>query len=178
MKQIFSILILFAFLPGCSTNSSLSKDLESKNFIFDIVIARSSASNPADFEQYKLIKNTIFQECGNIKKGQFISKTQELATITADQRSSLLFNANNLLSVISENGNKFQAPSTKFRFFDPGVITISFSIDNSETSINTSVDSISEPSTLQEKATLKFVEEIRKLSLTKCGNQNFYGIKG
>ncbi len=176
MKRI--LIVALPLLLGCSTNQQ--PEVSSTNIpqaiSANLYLSRGSIWKAPEFEQLAIKSDKLLSECGITKGDRTLVAQQNMITIPEDRLRELKSLAGNFSESIKNYGLKFEPAAKKERFFDGGKLLISLSIDGTATTVETTVDSIAEPSSPQEKALAKLVSGIRGEAPTLCGNPTFFGI--
>ncbi len=142
----------------------------------ELFLSRSSM-NKTEFEQLKLTAGNLFAECGQIRAGRFYSESQGLEPLEVSDEQTIKVKATELLALIRENDPQLDGPGNNDSFFDPGQFYLTINGDKSQTSIKTSLDSISEPTTESEKTLHDLATTLRSIAGSSlCSNRTFYGI--
>ncbi|RMG44431.1 MAG: hypothetical protein D6719_01875 [Candidatus Dadabacteria bacterium] len=130
------------------------------------------------FEQIKLSENTLFKECGNIKRGRFYATEQEVTFVTVTQRDRLDSLAAELRIYLKTHTFRPERPGDNSSLFDPGRLSLSVEYKDGETvSFETSLDSVSNASRGSEKRIKKLVSALRGAAGgILCGRKEFFGI--
>ncbi len=178
---LISVLITCSslFFTACSgSDAPQHPGLKPTNFNVDYVeiyLGRSSISS-ADFEQYKLSGKNLFQECGIVRSGKFTPKYQKIHALTDNAYTSIMDAVWDLLN-LSQQGSAYDKPGTAEQFYDPGKLLVTIKGNRNTLKIETSVDSVSNPKSLPEKALNSLVKLTRGSGQADaCGNGGFYGI--
>lgn len=136
-----------------------------------------SAMNKTEFEQLKLTSGNLFAECGLIRAGRFYAQSQGLEPLESNDENLIKEKATHLLSLLRENKPQLDGPGNNDSMFDPGQFFLTIEGKNSQTSIKTSLDSISEPTTQSEKTLHDLATTLRGVAGSSlCSNRTFYGI--
>lgn len=175
---LFFVVPLLSIVVGCST--SQNAELPNVNIptavSANLYLARSSIWKPTEFEQHAIKGTKLLSECGTVKGNRTLVAQQDMITLSEENLTKIKSLAGNLSTSVAKHGLKYETPATKERFFDGGKLLLTITIDGAVTSIDTSVDSIAEPSSPQELALAKLVSTLRGNSAALCGNPTFFGI--
>jgi hypothetical protein len=130
-----------------------------------------------DFEQYKLLGNRMYQECGVIRRGRPVPVHQQLFDISESEHEELMERTWEVLTLAHAGEAQFAAPGTSDTMFDPGKLLVSISGNGNTMKISTNLDSIIEATNSSEEAVQELARLIRALTKpAACGNPSFYGL--
>lgn len=172
--QIFSLALVFLCSCGVSNQPTPEKQAE-KLTSFELYLFRSNMLDAPGFEQYTLQGEDLFYECGQVRRGRHLAETQDLKKLNQNEVNSLSSSAKELAANYSKD-DKFEQPGGKNHFFDHGALTLQLSVPTKEVEIKTSLDSIATPSNQREKMVQRFVESVRGVAGSVCGNNEFFGL--
>lgn len=181
MKNKISIafgMLLLSFSAACSGSAPVSPTKEiGVNKIYGVELFMSRAHlNDTEFEQYKLGDNTLFSECGSIRRGRFLPQNHEITRLSPEQLKSIHSLAGSIQTNPSKN--QFETPGDNSWLADPGQFTLQIESENGMQKINASLDSISSASTTRERELQAIASQMRQIAGgSPCGNNNFFGLR-
>jgi len=142
----------------------------------EVYLSRASLSG-VDFEQYKISGETLFFECGILKRGHHQVKGELVEKLKARQRQELASKTWGLSQSLTGLKEPFEKPGQSRNMFDPGRISVLAELPNRKIEIESSLDSIASPQNRAQTATLRLVGFVRGLvSNEPCGLRDFYDI--
>jgi hypothetical protein len=174
-------------LQGCSSFSLSSPFKASDHRIKSIEISLSRAAlGFTEFEQYKAIPEKMFLECGKIKRGRNTAEDQQIITFgkKSNDQKAIKNAANAFLDVYtSKESWNWSEPGVLNDLSDPGVVKIYIRTRQKNYQIETSLDSISNPSGRHEIVLRRLVRTVRGIAVNRvdenngiCGNKDFYSV--
>ena len=176
---VLSLLLSVVLLASSACTTQLEDNIPSVTYDFDSIglyLARGSLTK-TDFEQYKVFSKNLFFECGEIKGGENIPAQQAPALLTPTQQKKIQGTATALCEVLENSNFTFAKQDPKHGIANSGQLILDLSVNGKEYKIKTSVDSISNSKSLQEKKLRRLVEAIRGSTKTPpCGLKEFYGL--
>ena len=181
MKFVGVVILTSALSFGaCQTSPKPSASSnESPTAINSIELYMSRASllaNP-EFEQYKLVGDKLFGECGRIKAGRHYAVDQNVSTLLPEKRTELAALSAEVLDSIKDEAS-FRPPGKNAHFADPGKLTIKIKSADESYKLESSLDGIATGSGSDRDRVLHLVEAMRGATTQElCHNPNFYGIK-
>ncbi len=183
MKIIIACAFTFALL-GCSTsevapNSEIAAAKPPQSF--EIYFSRANLLGPTEFEHYKIFNGKLFSECGKILRERNVTESQQLITLESESWNELLQSAAKVLDSDAAQRRSLESPGKNSNLFDPGKALFTFLISASdgptaELPIETSLDSITSPSSLLERNLTALSTMVRGAAKDTCGNQTFFGM--
>lgn len=176
MKSIAPLLIILLFLAlfGCSSTSYMypSEPVTEMRVYFS-----RAALNLNEFEQYRVKNDTVYAECGRIRRGKHIIEAEYLPMFSSEKMSQLRALAREAYGAVSSRKESFDKPGDSDSLFDPGVMNVSLSSAGETVTVNTSLDSIADPSLPAERRLGELVSFLRgNVGAAPCGNRSFYGL--
>lgn len=168
-----------AALSGCSVlwQSSEQQAPSAPLRSLELYLSRGS-SQGADFEQFKISGDTLYKECGPIKRGRQYAAEQEVVQISSEMRPRIDEAAAKVIEALAVPNTILAKPGTGSGIFDPGQLTLALQSEKSKVSIATSLDTVSEPEGRTEEKIRDLVALVRTAAgLPFCGVNQFYGIK-
>lgn len=184
----FFIPALFIPLTSCSLSTPKAEGNVQVQEL-SLFMSRKSLSG-TEFEQYKLgAGGDLFVECGKILGGRYIPTFQKMSALSPESQKQV--NQALSIAVSTEKYKKgaFDKPGANSSFFDPGKFELSFAgsvapateLQTLSGEVKTSLDSITEPSSVTEKELLKLAAAIRtgvNFYDPICNHREFYGVPG
>ncbi len=177
-----ALIVLFTSLLGaCSSSAPLAPHNitppSGRTPIIELFLSRSSMTM-TEFEQYKLSSGHLYMECGEVRRGRFIAREQELTPVTNDALAPLHERIADLFASASRTDSTMETPGTNRSLLDPGIFLLSIELEGSGTkNFKTSLDSVANAEQLLTQSLRKLASLIRGLrSEIPCGNDSFYGI--
>jgi hypothetical protein len=189
-KKILVLLAFLAFISGCgiSVSHKLASDTNVKAAdpndqsikSIELYISRASLSR-AEFEQYKISRNRIFNECGKVYGGRQTSEQQNLVKLDDKDLSEINELAGNILAFNKKHELNLDKPGTSTSMYDAGQFNLKIQQDSGTTEIKTSLDSVTTASKTSEDNLAKLAKKLRQLALDNsnqslCGNRRFYDL--
>lgn len=178
LKRCFVFILCF-LISSCSYSKVDDEQFKESGVKFEnigLYLGRGSLSQ-ADFEQYRVSDRVIYVECGVMKHGNNIPQAQSPFPLSKEDSFNIQKHIYGLYEALANTKFKFDKPGIGRGMADPGELIFDFSLNGKFYKIHTSVDSVSDPSTLVEIKLKQIVQSIR--SATKhslCGLKDFYGI--
>lgn len=175
-RTLASTFALVVLLPGCSL--LFEEDIEDPVRPVDaveITLSRASLVD-AEFEHYKVTRGQFFRECGKNRRGSFIPTSTVIEPLGVAYRNPLLDRVSRLLDFIDTHNPHWKEAGNGLSLADPGVVKVKISTPSRHYEMETSVDSMSAPSSRQERALRRVITLLRGAAGDMCGNKVFYGI--
>jgi len=171
------ILLLLTFVGCAATQPGDSSPAQAINFdAVEIYLSRANLLGPAEFEQYKVFGEKLYSECGKVMRERHQAEIQNLDELPVARLESIQREANLVVHALAGSEVSFRKPGLNRNFFDPGQATLHFLVGAEKHSIETSLDSISEPFSGTEQKVKRLIESVRGAAQVMCGNKEFFGI--
>ena len=187
--SLFTTLFTTPEDPAQNSSAASSFDLLS----LDLYIARSSLMS-GDFEQFKLVGNQLFFECGQVQRATPRAAIQKLIVVDDSSASIIRERAVKLMTALSEKKEVLPAPGKLQGFSDDGQTFLTLTLGDRKEEIKTSLDCISnadasgpynnfENSSPVKLRIRRLIVAIREAVMksspntTLCNGQLFYGIQ-
>ncbi|NLF24955.1 MAG: hypothetical protein GX589_04765 [Deltaproteobacteria bacterium] len=162
-----------ASLCGCS---SQQKPPEFKVNTLELYLSRASFSG-RDFEQYKIIDDDLFFECGVVKRGRHQVKDETFTKLSAAALTDLPALVWKLAQACDELKYPFEEPGQSRNMFDPGQVSFSAELPDQKLMVKTSLDSLIDPSNRARAALFELIALVRSFPQDPpCGSTQFYGL--
>ena len=144
----------------------------------ELFLSRTSMTS-TDFEQYKLSYNSVYFECGEIRRGRYLPRHQEFIDVASDLQQEIFSAANTTLDDRARNELALDPPGKNKNLADPGVFTLTIVPSSGETVIlSTSLDSVTNRGRELERDMEKLARLLRKSAGNNvCGSPSFYGLQ-
>jgi hypothetical protein len=174
----FAATLSLLALSGCSALwSSAPKTPAPPVQSIELYLSRGS-SQGSDFEQFKLSGDSLYKECGPIKRGRQYAAEQEVVPLPSEYRPLIDEAAAAVISALSVPNTVLAKPGASSGIFDPGEISLALKTEQTKVKVATSLDTVSDPDGPTEEKILKLVKLVRTAAgLPFCGTTQFYGIK-
>jgi hypothetical protein len=148
-----------------------------------LYLAKGSFST-TEFEQFSLSSNSLFFECGKIRRGKNIPESQGIVSLEGATSSEIVLLGMEILGrAATSDPLSLAEPGNLKGFMDSGKVVLNLSTkDNRTAEINTGLNQVSEPLTSLERSLLKLSKLLRaqvknsRGSDILCGNDIFFGI--
>lgn len=169
-------LLPILLLAGCSASTSPEPESITGPLSVSVYIAKSTLLRAPEFEQHVIKGDKVFSECGVIQKGKVQAKEQRVSGVEESQLNKIKKSVAEIQKADQKGELKFKPLSTESGFFDEGRTIITINTNNSELSIKTTLNAISDPFSPQEQSASELVRKVRKASATTCGTIKFFGV--
>lgn len=176
MKPLTLTTLLTATLLACSTQPPAPpKAIHPINSVA-LYMARGDLLAAPQFEQYKLSNNKLFGECGKVLKAGPVAAAQDLSQVDPQQLASINAAASEIIELLKSEESNLSEPGGISGFMASGKLEITIQSGDNSSKLETSLNSIAEPSSLAEKRVHNLVELLRGTAPNQCGNRQFFGI--
>ncbi|MCB0353280.1 MAG: hypothetical protein KDD64_07145 [Bdellovibrionales bacterium] len=186
MKYLFSFFIACSFLAGCSSSISDTGSEQAEIRPVDsleLYISRKSLTK-TEFEQFKFADGQIYGECGTIVGGRYYPTLQDIRPSSSDSARAIASASDSVLDMAAAEDFHLDSPGKNTSLFDPGQFLLSLQRDGEAIRIETSLDSVSEPTSPLQRRLMVLAQVVRQTTrdalheATLCGNTDFYGLPG
>ena len=172
----FIMLFVAALCGWSSMQAAEPMPPEFKINTLELYLSRASLSG-ADFEQYKIIDDDLFFECGVVKRGRHQAKDESFTKLSAASMADFPALVWKLAQADEELEHPFEEPGQSRDMFDPGQVLLSAELPNRKLTIKTSVDGVIDPMNRGQIALFELIALMRGLPETPpCGLAQFYGL--
>ena len=138
-----------------------------------------------EFEQYSLSGNSLFFECGMIRRGKNIPSAQGVIQLKDSSSSAVVLLGMEILGRAAvSNPLSLAEPEDQKSFADSGKVILNLQTkDNKSAQLNTALNEVSDPLTALERNILKLSKMLRaevkdvRGDEALCGNESFFGIE-
>jgi hypothetical protein len=173
---------MFAVVAGgCSqsveSTAPASPEVDVSKISYSLYLNRSSLSSQ-EFEQYKVLPQGLFAECGTVHRGRAQVREQGIQSTTIERQTHLKTMAHDILQQVnSQDAPHVDTPGTGSDFADPGKFILVVTDAQGKAEVRTSLDWVERKPTLLAQKLNAFAQELRSVSPNSpCGNGEFYGI--
>lgn len=175
MKFFRALFLIPLITSGCFSSSPPASEALTVGKVGIEVYLSRAALDKVEFEQYRLVGNKLFYECGELKRGRSAPKEQN---VSAPSETSQVVLSNLIDSTVKlETKEQLDAPGNNSDLMDPGKAFFTLDSNGTKREFKTSLDAIEEGSTETAEQLLDIVLYLRGAAKgALCGNIEFYGI--
>ncbi len=132
--------------------------------------------NQSNFEQYSLVDNKLYFECGIVSGGR--SRIRQRGTIdTSNLRSKIAIDVKKLHDLMTNYAITFPPTGSGAGLFDGGRLEFNIESSNTPIKVSTTLDSIVNGNTARFKTLKRIAEKFRDhVGGEICDRADFYGI--
>jgi hypothetical protein len=125
----------------------------------------------------KLSPDTLFAECGKLRRGRYFPTEQDVTNPLPNERTRVRRETSRFIDILGEREWKWAPPGTNKDLTDPGRLELTIRSKGHTIEVKTTLDSISDPRSRAEHALGRVIRTIRGAAGGKlCGNTRFYGL--
>ena len=170
------IIALAVLVAGCSASVEAPPNEPPVAFERVEVFLARAALGATYFEQYQLLPDRLFHECGRIQNGRFVADTQGVTSLTEETRADLSPTLAKAIIALKGTPPRLEEPGDNDSLFDSGQFTLTVQLPGEEQSLKTSLDEIANANSSYQRAMKAFTEQLRMSANSDlCGKKSFFG---
>jgi hypothetical protein len=142
----------------------------------ELFVQRSSVTT-SEFEQFKVVGERLFYECGTVSRGRFVPDTQQFVSFPETMVEQYQTRLSRVVALLGPD-QVFDAPGKAAHMADPGIFSLHVEIAENQHEVRTAFDSVVSPDTRVERELHALARILRAAAGGEiCGNRHFYGLK-
>ena len=175
MKKSSLLLFVLLISQGCSL-FGFGKPKLTEYTSIDVSLSRASLVD-IDFENYKVMPDKVFYECGKVKRGKYSPADQKLLRFNPARSLPVRESLTDLVKFLKRSDLTWEEAGKNKSPADPGELKMTINTGSNKYSVVTSLDSISDPRTQAARELQEVVRKVRAMAgKAPCGNDRFYGL--
>ena len=184
--RLVAILVVTAVLSGCSyiMGSPVDQNEMAKNILsVEVYLARASLFE-TEFEQFKIIDNQLYIECGEIRRGRQRPQYQSIIDLDSDTRGALIERTAQFYYEFKTTQPTLEEPGDLSNFADDGQLYLTINGSDDDIEVRTAFDPVVYSNGRVQSLLSRLLKELRDVAKsntegnTLCGNVTFYGLGG